>query len=203
VTRAVAAAAVATIALVAFGSTAATAAPEKATINTFRKWDGQDEVQAPFGRPVVSTFGQTITVPVGLSHLNKFTFAWHNLSFIGGTMVVRAEVYAWDGTKATGPSLFEKKRTISFPDFLFHRESFRPNGISVTPGAQYVLFASIDKDYAKCQRNYVLGWGSVGRHYGGGQFVSQSNQGDESRWTLAPWNVPPNGLDLAFRAFLS
>jgi hypothetical protein len=203
VTRAVATATVATVVFVALGSTTATAATDRATINTFRKWNGKDEIQAPFGRPVNSTFGQTITVPAGFSHLNKFTFAWSNLSFIGGTMVVRAEVYAWDGAKATGPSLFEKKRTISFPDFLFHRESFTPNGVSVTPGAQYVLFASIDKDYGKCQRNYVLGWGSVGRHYGGGQWVSQSNEGDESRWTLAPWNVPQDGIDLAFSAYLS
>jgi hypothetical protein len=197
--RAAVTATAATIAFLALGTGPASASTDNATINTFKNWDGTSIVQ-PFGCPNTTTYGQTITVPSGFTQLNKFTFTWQNLST--GSMVVRAEVYAWDGTKATGSSLYEKKRAISFQDSLFHMESFKPNGISVTPGAQYVLFVTIDKDFEKCTGNYLLGWGLVSDNYNGGGFVYQNNGGDETQWTLTPWSgFGPT--DLAFRAFLS
>jgi hypothetical protein len=190
------------ITLVAFGSNAATASTAAATINTFPSWNGSDIAQ-PFGCPDTTTYGETITVPAGKTHLNKFVFTWRNLS-TPGTMVVRAEVYAWNGSMATGSSLFQRKRTISFPDQLFHLESFKSRtGISVTPGLQYVLFASIDKDYEQCS-NYTLGWGLPFNSdpYPGGQFVFQNNSGNEANWTTVPWNNF-GGWDAAFKAFLS
>jgi hypothetical protein len=82
----------------------------KAMINTFKYWDHTSYV-SPFG-PDATTLGQTITVPAGKVHLDALQFTWRNFST--GTMVVRAGVYAWDGTRATGPSLYEKERTISY-----------------------------------------------------------------------------------------
>jgi hypothetical protein len=188
------------IAFVAFGSAAASASTARATINTFKKWDGSQFVWQ-FGCPNTTTYGQVITVPAGLTHLNKFTFTWANAAG-SGSMVVRADVYAWDGSKATGSSLFEKKRAISFGDSIFHLETFKPNGITVTPLAQYVLFASIDKDFEKCTNDYILKWGAVDDSvYSGGTFVYQNNGGDESQWTATPWNT--FGIDLAFKAFLT
>jgi hypothetical protein len=197
--RTAAVASVAVIALVAFGSATAAAATER-TITTFKNWDGRQFV-GPFGCSGNTTWGQTIRIPAGFTHLNRFTFAWN--SFLhDGSMVVRAEVYAWDGEKATGSSLFEHKRTISFNEGGFHRETFKPNGISVTPGKQYVLFASIDKDYEKCQNNYDLYWGiAVGTRYRGG-IVYQGNGGDESRWTTTPW-FTYGGRDVAFKFVVS
>ena len=119
-------------------------------------------------------------------------------------MVVRGEVYAWDGTKATGSALYESKpKTISFSDGLFHKVGFRPTLVPVTPGAQYVIFASIDKDYEQCTNNYEFGWGYIpgGDVYPGGLFVYQNNAGDENQWTATPWNT--FGIDLAFKAGLS
>ena len=93
-------------------------------------------------------------------------------------------------------------RREAFGDGLFHKEVFTPNGISVTPGAQYVLFASIDKDYEQCTGDYELAWGSVSDDaYLRGTFVYQNNSGDESQWTSSAWSV--YGADLAFKAYLS
>jgi hypothetical protein len=198
--RAFVTAAAASIAFLAVGTGPASASTNKATINTYKNWDGSQSV-VPFGCPNTTTYGQTITVPAGKTLLNKFTFAWTNLD--SGSMVVRGEVYAWDGTKATGPSLYEKKRSISISDGLFHNESFRSaTGISVTPGAQYVLFATIDKDYEKCTDSYELGWGLVGDDYNGGGFVYQNNAGNEANWTTVAWDSF-GPTDLAFKAFLS
>jgi hypothetical protein len=189
------------IAFVAFGTAAASASTEGATINTYPAWDGSSEV-VDFGCPNTTTYGQTITVPEGKTSLKKFTFSWINLN--SGSMLVRAEVYAWDGAKATGSSLFEKKRKITLSDGAFHNETFKTKGVPVTPGSQYVLFASIDKDFEKCTDNYVLGWGLVntGDPYPGGGFVYQNNTGDESQWTLTPWSSF-GGEDVAFKASLS
>ncbi len=192
------------IAFVALGGTAATAAVDRARINTFPHWNGIGYVRA-FGCPNATTFGQTITIPAGITHLNSLTFALANIPGSRGTMVVRAEVYAWDGTKATGWSLFEQKRTISFQDNLYHRETFRSAaGVSVTPGARYVLFVSIDKDYEKCS-DYVLSWGFVGDDYHGGLWVWQANHGDETNWTTLPWGSIGGDRkdDLAFKVTLS
>jgi hypothetical protein len=200
--RAFVAATAAAIAFLALGTGSASASTDTATINTFKAWDGQSDV-IPFGCPDTTTYGQTITVPAGKTLLNKFTFAWINLGT--GSMVVRGEVYAWDGTKATGSALYQsRKRTINFSDGVYHNETFRPNGVSVTPGAQYVLFASIDKDYEQCTNNYELGWGLVssGDPYPGGGFVYQNNSGNEANWTTVPWNGFGTE-DVAFRAYLS
>ena len=174
------------------------------TINTYSSWDGT--AASPFGCPDITTFGQVITVPSGLHHLNKFTFSWQKANGSSGPMVVRAYVYRWDGTnaKAKGSSLFESSpRTIAFSDLSFHAEGFSPPAIAVTPGAQYVVFASIDREYVDCKNGYALGWGVVTSDvYSGGTLVSQSNTGDDLQWTGTAWDAV-SGYDLAFKAYLS
>ena len=118
-------------------------------------------------------------------------------------MVVRGEVYAWNGVTATGSSLFESSpRTLSYGDSAFHKEAFNTGGVSVTAGDQYVIFASIDKDYEACTDPYTNGWASVpDTTYSGGDFVYQNNGGDESQWSGGGWST--FGVDLAFKAYLS
>jgi len=117
-------------------------------------------------------------------------------------MVVRGEVYAWDGTKATGSALYESgPRTISYHNTAFRREKF-PAAISATPGAQYVLFASIDKDYEQRTNGYELAWASEDDSaYAKGTFVYQNNAGDEGQRTTSAWQV--YGIDLAIKAVLT
>jgi hypothetical protein len=170
-------------------------------LDTYKRWDGSQNINA-FGCVYTPTYGEIITVPASKSLLKKFTFTWQNYNN-GGSMVVRAEVYAWDGKEATGNSLYESApRTISFKDNLFHKESFSP-GISVTPGTRYVLFASIDKDYDKCKQNYALDWGSVDDVHpdSEGHFVYLNDGGDDGEWTTVPWSHWDDpAIDLAFRA---
>jgi hypothetical protein len=191
---------------VAFGLAASCPGPALAkTINTYKYWDGRYYI-SQFGCSLGygTTYGQVITIPKRQTMLNKFVFSWINVSS-GGSMVVRGEVYAWDGTgrKATGSALYESRpTTISYDDRLFHQETFRPQALPVTPGGQYVIFASIDKDYEKCTNNYELGWAGTGNQaYPDGTFVFQDNGGDESKWTNSFWTV--YGGDLAFKAALS
>jgi hypothetical protein len=183
---------------VAFAFAALGSSPASA-INTYKYWDGSQYINS-FGCPDTTTYGQVITAPKNKQVLNSFTFWWKNLD--SGSMVVRGEVYAWDGTKATGKALYESAPlTITFSDYAFHAETFTTKH-TVTPGAQYVLFASIDKDYEQCANSYVLGWGAVDDSvYSKGTFVYQNNHGDEGQWTTSAWTL--YGIDLAFRAHLS
>jgi hypothetical protein len=169
-----------------------------AAISTYKSWDGSQYVY-PFGCPDTTTYGQVITVPKSKHTLSKFTFSWANYGATG-SMVVRGEVYAWDGTKATGSAIFESSpKTISFGDSDFHKVSFSPTA-PVTAG-QYVIFATIDKDYEQCTGDYLLKWGLVDDSaYSKGTFVYQNNAGDEGQWTVTPWDT--YGGDLAFKASL-
>ena len=185
-----------------FALTALASGPASA-IGTYKDWDNSSQV-IDFGCPDTTTYGQTITIPADKHFMNKIVFSWINFSS-PGSMVVRGEVYAWDGTKATGSALWEGvPRTISYNDNLFHRIHFNTGVLAVTPGQQYVVFASIDKDYEQCQNNYELGWGLVtsGDVYPGGGFVYQNNAGDENQWTTTAWNTF-GGEDLAFRVELT
>jgi hypothetical protein len=202
--RAVVTGCAAAFTVAALGSTQASASTAKRhpTINTYKFWKGSRYIW-PFGCSNTTTYGQVITVPSGKSHLRKFVFAWRNYSG-SGSMVVRGEVYAWAGSKATGASLFESApRTIAFGDSVFHKEGFRlPGGIAVTPRQKYVIFASIAKDYEQCTDSYELAWGGVpDSKYARGTFVYQNNGGDESQWTSSGWTTN-YGIDLAFKAYL-
>ncbi|MFL6689170.1 MAG: hypothetical protein ACJ8IR_03140 [Alphaproteobacteria bacterium] len=191
-----------TASAVALAFAALGSSPAAAGISTYGSWDGSSYVQ-PFGCPDTTTYGTIITIPKGKTHLGKFHFSWINLTS-GGSMVVRGEVYAWDGAKATGSALYESgPKKVSFSDGLFHKVGFKATLVPVTPGAQYVIFASIDKDYEKCTNSYEVGWGYIGSDvYPGGGFVYQNNAGDENQWTATPWNTF-GGADIAFKVATS
>ena len=120
-------------------------------------------------------------------------------------MVVRAHVYRWDAVnnKVQGASLYESlPRTIAFANSNFHGQNFVPPNINVTPGAQYVLFASIDWEYVDCTNSYQLAWGaSASDPYSGGAFFYNNDTGNDLQWSAA-WNTFP-GYDLAFKAYLN
>jgi hypothetical protein len=195
------------LAVGAIGSTAASASqPATPTINTFGSWDGTTYIQ-PFGCPNTTTYGETITIPAGKTTLNKFIFTWTDLGT--GSFKVRGEVYAWDPSTmhATGPALAQTPaRTVTSGHSGFFTEKFNAQQAPVTAGQQYVIFASLDKNYASCNTStYVVGWGAIPDDtvYPGGTFVYQNNGGlgGSANWTTLAWTS--FGWDLAFKAFMS
>jgi hypothetical protein len=187
----------------ASGGAAAAMPTRDATLNTVTAWNHIDGVFS-FGRPDTSTYGQVITVPAGMTRLTRFNFYMSDEG-ASGSLILRGEVYAWDGTKATGSALWEgNPRTVDYADSNYHRKQFRPHGVdNLTPGAQYVIFASISKDWEQCTDGYPLTWGGVSdTTYPDGTFVFINDSGDESQWTTTDWTTTW-GIDLAFKAWLS
>ena len=72
-------------------------------INTYPAWNGTQYISS-FGVPNTATYGQIVTAPPLETRLNSFSF-W--IGYPGATITFRGEVYAWNGTMATGPALYE------------------------------------------------------------------------------------------------
>jgi hypothetical protein len=162
-------------------------------INTIPSWNGSNFISS-FGVPNTATYGQTITVAAGSGPLNSFSFEIGNC---GANVTLRGSVYAWDGAKATGPSLFTSPAQTITNNNAFQLVTFTTGGITL-PAGTYVLFASTSQDqtgapYSACR------WGAINDNttYPGGQFVFQNNTADTSQWTSTSWSTFAE--DLAFQ----
>ncbi len=172
------------------------------TIDTFSAWDGISNAQ-PFGcNGGATTYGQVFTVPPKRHFMKSLTVKWTDLT--SGYMQIDPSVYAWDGSKATGPQLAGGLfgRYTDHQPGVFYPVSLRLHA-HVQPGAQYVAFASIDPYFELCYSSHPqAGWAlDLSDAYSGGEFVYQNNDGDESQWTTAPWSSYEDGRDLAFTAY--
>jgi hypothetical protein len=167
------------------------------SIDTTLYWNGSSYISS-FGMPNTATYGQTISMTEGSATLTQFSF----FIAVSPTTIFRGYVFEWDGAKATGAPLFESAPLSTTQATNFEEVVFKiPNGIVLTAGKQYVLFASTSKDPA--QPNSAGKWGSVNSntHYSGGQFVYLNNGTDPSQWTSAIWSTIAE--DLAFKATLT
>ena len=161
-------------------------------IDTTPSWDGTNNICC-FAYPDSATYGQTITAPAAGATLQSFTF-YMNLP---ASCTFQGEVYAWDGAKASGSALWEGPPTQTTGSGTYEAITFTPGGISLAPGAQYVIFASLSKLSGSGGGN----WGSILTDvYAGGDFVYINSGNDPSQWTSAPWTITwPSAIDLAFK----
>jgi hypothetical protein len=190
------------IGAVALTGVPATAGTTAATIDTYSDWSDGATI-ASFGHPDSSTYGQVITIPEGMHRVRWFTY-FMSAGPISGTLTFRGEVYRWDGTKAarhiteTEPMSLE----LTAGDPTFYPAKLRLSGARVKPGKQYVLFATISKDYEETDPNVSSVWPFRGTDVlPGGDAVFLNDSGDESQWTTVPW-VTIAGNDMAFKAKL-
>jgi hypothetical protein len=107
-----------------------------ATINTWKQWTKQQIAAQGPGETWADTFGQVITVPRGRSRLDKFEF-YMDLWSKSGQLVMRGEVYAWDGQKATGQALWESAPRTVAPTLAdgWQGVSFKAGGIGPDLGS--------------------------------------------------------------------
>jgi len=158
--------------------------------NTIPAWDGSQFISS-FGVPNTATYGQTITVWDGADPMTGFTFEIK----CNNTVTLRGSVYAWDGLKATGSSLFTSDpQTLQDGDF--QEVSFDTGSLSL-PAGDYVIFASTSADQSEAP-NSACKFGAVAdTSYTAGNFVFLNNGTDTSMWTADSWSTIPE--DLAFR----
>jgi len=113
--------------------------------------------------PGTSSYGQTFTVPVGDSILIDYSF---RVLTLNAPFLYVSQVYAWNGTGITGPSLFNSPALFSpLPLDTFTTVVFSPS-IAVTPGKQYIALVTNQP------RGVVLGGPPDS---GGGMFLKEDN----------------------------
>jgi hypothetical protein len=106
---------------------------------------------------------------------------------MSNTVVFRGEVYAWDGAKATGTNLYESAPMRTSGSGTFEEITFEPGGIKLVPGQQYILFATVSKDYAPSGGTRGI-WGMATTNpYNGGAFQYDNNAGDINDLLTNPW----------------
>ncbi len=168
--------------LVLIASTAG--AGRAGVIDTTPSWDGSASFLAFGNGPDnTATLGQVVTAPTNI--LQSFTFYMKQSPF-----TFAGYVYAWDGSKATGPELWHSSPVQTSDPNVFQAItfSFSP-GISVTPGAQYVIFASVSKNYTGNDSDGGGKWGMVWNGATPQTYaVFDNDYGNASLWTTAPWD---------------
>ena len=171
----------------------AASASAQNSIDTITGWNGTSSISS-FGVTNTATYGETITVGAGASPLNSFSF---EIGHCNAAVTFRGSVYAWDGTKATGSSLFESPTMTVPADSNFHLVTINTGGISLGAGT-YVLFASTSQDQTGAPTS-ACQWGAVPSNtaYAGGQFVYLNNGALPAQWTTNTWST--FGQDLAFQ----
>lgn len=174
-------------------------APKRAsadTISTVPQWDGAYQVCCFGPTPAPETFGQTITVPNGDALLESWTFYME----MPTADQFQGELYAWNGTRATGADLWQGSLTSTTNPSEFQAITFDTGGIPVVPGDQYVIFASTSNG------TQSAGSGALGMLSStttdGNQFVYLANGTDTSEWVTESW-IAGFDRDLAFQVQLS
>jgi hypothetical protein len=156
-------------------------------------WDGSSFISS-FGIPDTQTYGQTVTVPLGMPVLQSFAFEMQ----LPTALAFRGEVYAWDGTRAAGPNLFESGVTSTTDGGVFQLITFNTGGITLVPGGVYVLFASSSRDNSGHSGGGMWGVTQFDDAYAGGTSVYINNGSDTTQWMSEAWGGVPG--DLAFQA---
>lgn len=144
-----------------------------------------------FGEPYVATFGQTITAPIGENILNSFSFWVNDLRVSSSTDSIdfAGYVMAWDGTKATGPVLYESevRHTTNNGGVGGYEEfTFSTGGLTLTEGSKYVVFLSASKFFDGIEGMGIM-HADIPGSYAGGNFVFLSSGADFNLLTTYSW----------------
>ena len=157
--------------------------------------------------PYDATAGQVVTAPAGITSLRSFTLWLEDppaFSF-------RAYVYAWSGTGATGPALYESGDLHTPSESSFEAVPVTTGGVAVTPGQQYVLFLSRSAEQAAdagvsandgietAEAAWIMFPGELPPPYTEGKFVFLNNGYDTTGWTTRTWFEQTNS-DARFEA---
>lgn len=145
-----------------------------------------------FGEYDTATYGQTITTPAVDNVLNGFSF-WLDDYFDASNPAYidfAGYVMAWDGGKATGPVLWSsgpQSTTNNGGLDGYEQFTFNTGGLSLTSGAEYVLFLSASNYFDGVPVQGRMASGST--PYAGGRFVFMNNGSDFSSLTTGPWDT--------------
>jgi hypothetical protein len=180
-------------------------ADAKNVVSTFPAWDGGSVFAQMGEQPSVpgteATWGQTITPPPATPFLTKFAVSLSDSPVVEpDPLVFRGYLMEWNGTRATGPILYESPTLTA--DGMAHGEFRRidMNGIDLAldPGKSYVFFISCSALFDGVDSEAGVA-GMPADNYPGGHLVTLNNQNDVAAWTTANWSQT-GAWDMTFEA---
>jgi len=157
-----------------------------------------------FGEGWTATYGQSIVAPVVDNVLDRWSV---RVDDFVGTTDFAGYVMAWDGSKATGPVLWQstpQTSTNNGGSGGWEVFTFNTGGLGLTSGGSYVLFISASNYFNGTADMAFVAAGAT--PYAGGEAFWNHNGSDFSllsttNWT--PFSVPGFDVDMAFEASFS
>jgi hypothetical protein len=143
----------------------------------------------PFGETTTSTIGQTFTVTGPETQLNSFAFRLDDSNSNDVPVFVNfaAYLYAWDGTRASGPQLFASGMLTSSNNGGaggYETFSFDTGGVSLLADQQYVAFLSASQFFTG---GYKVSTLELNNGYSGGSLVYDSSGNNFDGLTAHTW----------------
>ena len=172
------------------------AAVRPAAAQTINTLPAQNSTIGSFGVPNAATYGQTIVSPT-TGTLLDFTFNVSN--DFNSSIPADAEVYAWNGTGATGPALFQSSPFTINTGSGFTLFTATPN-VAVTAGSQYVLLFTTSGLQAGQPKSFASFGTVTPNTYNDGNLVFLNNGDDRTALNTSTYISLGNSFGLAFKA---
>lgn len=138
-----------------------------------------------FGVPDSSTYGQTLTVPLGANILDNYTFELQYGS--GSSVPFQLYIAQWNGVDAVGAPIYTSQ-VLDAPSAGAETYTVQTD-LSVVSGQQYVVYISTSNE-DRSSSGVFYEFGSYAPYTGGG-FVYENNGSDTSQWTGGQWSTWP------------
>ena len=135
-----------------------------------------------FGQDGFEEYGQTITAPASDTVLSSFAFQGYSFP---DSVTFRAEIYAWNGARVTGPKLYESAPRTGVSNQPI---TFDTGGVGLVAGQHYAVFLTAAKDAGS---GYGWLWASVTDVYPGGNMIRSPGRqlgGTEADWASRDWD---------------
>lgn len=161
-------------------------------LTTTNGWNANATLYA-FGESNTATYGQTFLAP-SAARLRSFTL-YLAPSNDPGPVEFRFSLFAWDGSKATGPALYSSPVTTTAGRIGLQAYSFHPSSLNLTPGSSYVGCVSASGLFDGVAGHAAAG--AVAAGSADSHFVFLNNRNDPSQLTNTIWGGS-NNWSLAF-----
>jgi len=165
---------------------------------SYNNYQGYNPFWQPFGNPNTATYGELFTAPSNSdNNLSSFSF-WLANPTNSGDIILGGYIATWTGANA-GTLLYSSAK-VDYANTGEAELTFNTGGLSVTPGAQYVMFLSVSQYYGQSSGLAQVDAGSSINGLNG--FAYYNNGGDFNSLFTNGWDAtgisPDWAVDLEF-----
>lgn len=163
----------------------------------YNNFTGYSDYWHPFGYPDTSTYGELFTAPNNDTNLASFSF-FMGSPYVTGNIVLGGYIATWTGFNAG--TLLYSSPLVNYDNLGNEQITFNTGGLTMTPGAQYVMFLSVSQYYGQSSgQAYVVPGSSVSGLNG---FAYYNNSNDFNALFSNSWDAyglsPDWAVDVQF-----